>query len=67
MKKLRTAAADLGRFCRRLPRTMVWDIFVLGGVALLSIGAGLAYKPLGFVVPGVALLALGILGAWRVG
>lgn len=37
-------------------RIAATDAIALVGLVLLTIGAGLAYLPLGFVVPGVLLL-----------
>jgi hypothetical protein len=37
----------------------------LVGLGLLSYGAGLAYRPAGFIVPGLVFLAAAIVGAIR--
>lgn len=39
------------------------DVFVLGGIGLASYGAWQVYPPAGFMTAGVALAALGLLGA----
>lgn len=40
-----------------------WDLLALAGVALLTLGGGLAWPPLAAIVPGAACLALGLWGA----
>lgn len=40
-----------------------WDCCIIAGGLLLAAGCGLWALPLGFVVGGVELLAVGILGA----
>lgn len=39
------------------------DVALLGGLALVTYGAWLAWAPAGFIVPGILLLAVGVLGA----
>lgn len=46
----------------KLP-SLVWDMLAFTGLAVLSAGAALAYPPAGLIVPGVVLLALGLLGS----
>lgn len=41
------------------------DLFVFGGVALVSIGSGMVYLPAALVVAGIALLAIGVFGVPR--
>lgn len=38
------------------------DLFVFGGIALISAGAGMVYLPAALVVAGIALLTIGIFG-----
>lgn len=42
---------------------LAWDAAGVVGVVLLSIGAGMAYRPAGFIVAGALLLAGSILSA----
>lgn len=44
-------------------KQLVPDIFAVLGLGLLTYGGHLAYPPLLYIVPGVALIALGIMGA----
>lgn len=46
-------------------RSLLDDAFIFGGVGLISYGAWMVFEPLAFVVPGVAMLAIGILGGAR--
>ncbi len=45
----------------------VRDVFVFGGLALLSVGAGMVYLPAAPIVAGLALLVIGLNGVptWR--
>lgn len=36
------------------------DLFVFGGLAAITVGAGQVYPPLAWIVPGAACMALGI-------
>jgi hypothetical protein len=47
---------------RRIVREALITILLVGGFASLSYGAGLAYRPAGFIVAGILLLSLGLLG-----
>jgi len=38
------------------------DVCVLAGVVAIVIGCGLAWRPLGFIIAGVALILLGVRG-----
>ena len=40
---------------------ILYDLTVLAGICLLSYGSWLAWRPLGFIIGGLALSALGIL------
>ncbi len=50
---------------RALPRSLFWDALSLAGMVFLTVGLGQVYAPLGWIAPGAALLALGVLGAKR--
>lgn len=43
------------------------DVAVLGGIALLTTGAGMVYRPAAPIVAGLFLLTLGLVGVpkWR--
>lgn len=43
------------------------DLFVFGGIALLTIGAGMVYLPAAPIIAGVVLFSIGLLGipSWR--
>jgi hypothetical protein len=45
-------------------RTLIWDLCFFAGLALLTTAGALAYVPLGFAIPGVICLAVGLLGGW---
>jgi hypothetical protein len=45
--------------------TWLWDLLGLLGLGLVTIGMGLAWLPFMFIVPGVAILAIAVLGARR--
>lgn len=51
------------------PQKRVREIFVdaavVVGFGLLTYGAAIIYSPAGFIVPGVLLLAVGVIGARR--
>jgi len=38
------------------------DVFVFGGLGLVTVGAHAIYAPAGWIVPGAALMALGLRG-----
>lgn len=40
------------------------DVFNAAGLVLLAVGCGLAYPPLGLIIPGVLLLAMGQWGTF---
>ncbi len=42
---------------------VLWDILFVAGVILAAIGFGMMYVPLGLVVLGVTMAAVGVLGA----
>lgn len=46
-------------------RDRIWDVLALTGLLLLTVGVGFIYWPLSFIVPGLALLTAGIVGAWK--
>lgn len=43
------------------------DVFVFGGLALVTVGAGMIYRPAAALVAGAGLLAIGVMGVpkWR--
>lgn len=43
------------------------DVFVFGGLALVSLGAGMVYLAAAPIIAGLALLTIGIIGVpkWR--
>jgi hypothetical protein len=43
----------------------VANVSLFGGLALLSYGGYLAWRPMGFIVPGMALFALGVAAELR--
>ena len=45
----------------------IYDLVVVTGVCLLSVGCWLAWAPLGLIVGGVCCIGLGILGAYKKG
>ena len=42
---------------------MRYDMLVYAGAAIVAIGSGMIYLPAGFIVAGVALVAIGLVGA----
>lgn len=48
---------------RPLTAIDVPDVFTFGGLALTAYGVGQIYPPLGWIVPGVTFMWLGIQGA----
>ena len=48
---------------RRVVHSNVPDMLLLVGGGLLSYGAGLAYRPAGFITAGLLLLAAGVLAS----
>lgn len=48
-------------------RTLVWDGLILAGGLTIAVGFGIAWVPLGFIVGGAELLAVGVAGAWAFG
>lgn len=44
-----------------------YDLLTLIGLALLAGGLYLVYPPMALIVPGVVLVAVGVIGAWRRG
>lgn len=46
-------------------RARLWDVLAVSGLLLLTVGVGFIYWPLSFIVPGLALLTAGIVGAWK--
>lgn len=58
-------AMQLGQKPPNLLRSMAIDCSIVAGWGLVTYGAWQIYAPLGFVVPGVMLLAVGVLGARR--
>lgn len=43
------------------------DVLAVAGLALLSVGAGMIYRPAGLIVAGVVMLAIGLFGVPRWG
>ncbi len=55
------------RMSRLLSRHKMRDVFAISGTCLLSVGAGIAWLPLGLIVPGALLLAAGLYAHFRGG
>jgi hypothetical protein len=43
----------------------VRDAMIVGGAVLLSVGAGMVYRPAGLITAGVLMLAAGLVGVLR--
>lgn len=44
---------------------VAWDLLLLCGLAVFVFGVGLAWRPLGFIVGGLVLAAVALLGGYR--
>lgn len=45
----------------------IYDLVVIAGACLLTVGCWMAWAPLGGIVGGICLIGLGLLGAYRKG
>lgn len=41
------------------------DVFVFGGISLITVGAGMVYLPMAPIVAGLMLLVIGLIGIPR--
>ncbi len=48
-----------------IARSIIVDVSILGGAALLAYGSWLAYPPAGFIVGGLVVLCAGLNGSRR--
>jgi hypothetical protein len=55
----------MGQRASAIARSVIIDGSILTGSALVSLGAGLVYRPAGIIVAGLFLLLLGLSGARR--
>jgi len=42
-----------------------WDVLIVLGMGLISLGVALIYEPLGPMALGVMILTIGVMGAFR--
>ena len=59
MRKIRSGLLKFGAAFRKIERP---DVFFFSGLGFLSYGAWLAYEPAGFIITGVVLLTLSVIG-----